>query len=335
MNPLLDVKQKRPADDTPQWPHFFKTEIESFWKQNVVSKYFTAFDGIQLHFAYYQHSPSAPLVVIAPGRIESALKYQELFWELAQQGFSVAALDHRGQGLSARLTENPHQGHVDNFNDFVRDFADFTQQLVSIFGDVPKVLFSHSMGGTIATLYCASYSHPYSKLILSAPMFSIETGKAPYWLARWVVTAGAYLNKWLAKPWYFFGMGDYQSIPFEDNVLTHSKQRYKAFRNAYDNVTDVQLGGPTFNWLYEAISAAMNAQKLVNDIAIPVILFQAGSDKVVSAPGQKKVAAAVSRKHFRFEIIEGAYHELMMETDAFRQPVLDAIIKETQLLVKS
>ncbi|MCA1767601.1 MAG: alpha/beta hydrolase [Idiomarina sp.] len=328
-------KQPRPADDTPEWPAFFETQVKPFWEQQVTSEYFTAFDGIELHFAYYQHSAEAPLVVIAPGRIESALKYEELFWELAQQGFSVAALDHRGQGLSARLTQNPHQGHVEDFNDFVRDFADFTDQLMRLFGNVPKTLFSHSMGGTIATIYCATYQHPYSKLILSAPMFSIETGKAPYWLARGVVAAGAWVNRYLAKPWYFFGMGDYQAVPFEENVLTHSKQRYQAFRSAYDNVAEVQLGGPTFNWLYEAISAAMNAQKLANDITIPIFLFQAGNDKVVSVSGQKKVLEMVTRDHFKYEKIEGAYHELMMETDKFRQPVLDTVIRETRELVNA
>ncbi|WP_417441555.1 lysophospholipase [Idiomarina sp.] len=327
--------QQRPADDTPEWLEFFNTQVEVFWEQQVTSEYFTAFDGIKLHFAYYRHSDSAPLVVIAPGRIESALKYQELFWELAQQGFSVAALDHRGQGLSGRLTANPHQGHVESFNDFVRDFSDFTDLLMARFGDVPKMLFSHSMGGTIATIYCATYQHPYKKLILSAPMFSIETGIVPYRLARWIVFAGAWLNQWLAKPWYFLGMGNYKPVPFEDNVLTHSQQRYKAFRDVYDNVSDVQLGGPTFNWLYEAISAAINAQKLANDITIPVILFQAGNDKVVSASGQKKVAAAVTGDHFRFKTIKGASHELMMETDKFRQPVLDALIEETRKLVNA
>lgn len=323
-------RQQRPADDTPEWSAFFNTDVADFWKQQVTSGNFTAFDGIQLHFAYYRHSLSAPLVVIAPGRIESALKYQELFWELAQQGFSVAAIDHRGQGFSARLTENRHQGHVEHFDDFVRDFADFNDQLTTLFGNVPKTLFAHSMGGTIATLYCALYPHSFKKLILSAPMFSIETGKVPYWFARWVVAAGARLNRWLAKPRYFFGMGDYQAVPFEENVLTHSKQRYQAFRSAYDTIAEVQLGGPTFNWLYEAISAAMHAQKLASDIAIPVILFQAGSDQVVSAVGQKKVAEAVTGENLRFEKIEGAYHELMMETDTFRQPVLDAIIEETR-----
>jgi lysophospholipase len=330
-----DRQHPRPADDTPEWPEFFKNQVEPFWEQQVISEYFKAFDGIQLHFAYYKHSADAPLVVIAPGRIESALKYQELFWELAQQGFSVAALDHRGQGLSARLTANYHQGHVDNFDDFVRDFSDFTEQLTSLFGSVPKTLFAHSMGGTIATIYCATCSHPYNKLILSAPMFSIETGKVPYWLARWVVAAGACINRYLAKPWYFFGMGDYQAVPFEENVLTHSKQRYQTFRRVYDNVAEVQLGGPTFNWLYEAVSAAMKAQQLASDVHIQVILFQAGNDQVVSAAGQKKVAAAVTREYFRFETIEGASHELMMETDRFRQPVLDAIIEETRELVNA
>lgn len=320
----------RPADDSADWTDFFHTTIATFWQQQVVSESFTAFDGIQLHCNYYNAGKSAPLVVIAPGRIEAALKYQEVFWELAQQGISVAALDHRGQGLSDRLTTNRHQGHVEHFDDFVRDFADFTERLIERFGSVPKVLFGHSMGGTIATLYCATYPHRYDRLVLSAPMFSIDTGRVPYWLARCIVAGGAWINRLLATPWYFFGMRDYQAVPFEDNVLTHSRQRYQAFRHVYHDVTEIQLGGPTFNWLYEAISAAIKAQQLARDIRIPVTLFQAGADAVVSAKGQQAAVANLMHPNVRFMTVKGAYHELMMESDTYRQPVLDALIEETQ-----
>ncbi|WP_289118292.1 alpha/beta hydrolase [uncultured Idiomarina sp.] len=327
------LKQK-PSDDSPNWRAFFDDTIVPFWDTKVESTYFKGDDGLTLHYASYKHNPEAPLVVISPGRIESALKYQELFWELAQCGYSVTAIDHRGQGLSDRLTDNPHQGHVDSFDDFVRDFARFNDEIEKEFGNVPKTLFSHSMGGTIATLYCANYKHSYRSLILSAPMFSIDTGGVPYSLAKLVVSVGARLNRWFARPWYFLGMKNYQRIAFEDNVLTQSPARYDAFRDGYEAQPSVQLGGPTFNWLYEAIKASEAAQDVVNKINIPVTLFRAGADKVVSKTGQLAVAAKATEGHFTFRTIEGAYHELMMEKDGYRTPVLSAIVEQTLPLLR-
>jgi lysophospholipase len=331
---LNDPIKQKPADDSPDWRAFFDETIVPFWNTKVQSAYFKTEDGLTLHYAFYKHSADAPLVVISPGRIESALKYQELFWELAQYGLSVAAIDHRGQGLSDRLTSNPHQGHVDDFNDFVRDFALFSSELQTLFGDVPKTLFSHSMGGTIATLYCANYQHSYRSLILSAPMFSIETGGVPYWLAKLVVCVGARVNRWFARPWYFLGMKNYQRLAFEDNVLTQSPVRYDAFRDGYDAQPELQLGGPTFNWLFEAIKASEAAQNVVNEIRIPVTLFRAGSDQVVSKTGQLAVAAKATEEHFTLRTIEGAYHELMMEKDEFRAPLLRAIVEQTLPLLQ-
>lgn len=326
--------KNKPADNAPNWRAFFDKTIIPFWNTQVQSAYFESNDGLTLHYAFYKHSAEAPLVVISPGRIESAIKYQELFWELAQYGFSVAAIDHRGQGLSDRLTQNPHQGHVESFTDFVRDFSAFTHELEREFGGVPRTLFAHSMGGTIATLYCANHEHHYQSLVLSAPMFSIDTGGVPYGFAKLVVGAGAFLNRWLAKPWYFLGMKNYRRIAFEDNVLTQSPARYAAFRDGYEAQPKVQLGGPTFNWLYEAIKAAEAAQNVMNKITVPVTLFRAGADQVVSKRGQLAVAARATEGCFTFHTIEGAYHELMMEKDDYRTPVLDAIVGQTLLLLQ-
>lgn len=330
---LNDPLKQKPSDDSPNWRAFFDSTIVPFWETKVKSAYFQSDDGLTVHYAFYKHSSDAPLVVISPGRIESALKYQELFWELAQYGLSVAAIDHRGQGLSDRLTHDPHQGHVDNFDDFVRDFAKFSSEIENEFGDVPKTLFSHSMGGTIATLYCANYQHHYQSLILSAPMFSIDTGGVPYSVAKLVVCFGAWVNRWFAKPWYFLGMTNYQRISFEDNLLTQSPARYNAFRDGYEAQPKVQLGGPTFNWLYEAIKAAEAAQDVVHKITVPVTLFRAGSDQVVSPKGQLTVASKAVGGLFTLKTIDGAYHELMMEKDCYRTPVLNAIVEQTLQLL--
>src|SRR5690606_7781022 len=112
----------------------------------------------------------------------------------------------------------------------------------------------------------------------------------PEALAKGVVTLGWRLNRWLAKhtPWYFIGMKNYQAIAFERNVLTHSQARYQAFRDTYAKHPEVQLGGPTFGWLVEALKASEKAAACAPKIKIPVTLVQAGGDQVVSPRGQRR-----------------------------------------------
>lgn len=296
-----------------------------FWQQ-VQCRQLSSFDGTQLHWCFYKVSETAPLIVISPGRIEAAVKYQEVIWELAQAGISCAVLDHRGQGQSQRLTNNSHQGHVERFDDFVNDFEVFDVAVEEVFSNTPKRwLVGHSMGGAIATLYLHGRTHRYEQLVLSSPMFSINTAGIPLFIAKAIAATGAWLNSFFMPrtPWYFFGMGDYSPVEFAKNELTHSKNRYRVFRELYQQQPQVQLGGPTFNWLHQALLACDKVSNGRLSISCPVTLFQAGSDCVVSASGQDRF---VTNNDAKKVIIKGAKHELMMEADHFREPLMDKLL---------
>lgn len=317
----------KPADNQPQWLEFYQQHIVPFW-QTMNRQWCHGRDEVKLHWVYHKVSETAPLVVVSPGRIEATIKYQELAWDLAQAGISIAIVDHRGQGHSERLTANPHQGHVDNFSDFVDDFAIFQRQIDAVFPQRSRAwLVAHSMGGAIASLYCAHHQHPYQQLILSAPMLSINTGGIPNRIAQWIAGAGSWLNQRLApgKPWYFVGMGDYQPDPFNKNQLTHSQQRYQLFRQQYQDDPEVQLGGPTFDWLYESLLACRAITRDALGIGCPVTLFQAQQDSVVTPKGQDRFAALNS--NVTKQVIAGAKHELLMESDEYRQVVVDKLLQ--------
>jgi len=317
----------RPKDDSEHWRGFYAEQVEPFWR-TVEQRNFVGVGEKRIHWAFYKVSEYAPLIVISPGRIEATAKYQELMWELAQAGISSAVIDHRGQGQSERLTENSHQGHVEKFQDFVDDFALFHEQTVKEFPNaVRRWLVGHSMGGAIVSQFCSDYQHPYQRLVLTSPMFSINTAGIPIAVAQAVVTAGARLNRWLrpSKPWYFLGMGDYKPVAFEKNDLTHSLARYRLFREQYQQSPELQLGGPTFTWLDEALRVCKRLTAVKLSIDIPVTLFQAGADSVVSADGQNRFAELNTVVNKR--VIAGARHELLMESDEYRQPVVDELLR--------
>lgn len=113
-------------------------------------------------------------VLIVNGRIESSWKYQELFYDLYRQGYDVYSFDHRGQGLSDRLLSDSDMGHVYDFTDYIDDMDVVIKQ-----HDLKQYqqcfIIAHSMGGAIATRYLQTQpEHPFTGLILSAPMFGIN-----------------------------------------------------------------------------------------------------------------------------------------------------------------
>ncbi|MEM0945386.1 MAG: alpha/beta hydrolase, partial [Pseudomonadota bacterium] len=76
-----------------------------------------AADGVGLRAALWQGGDRG-LAVLLSGRTEFMEKMALPATALVERGFSVASLDWRGQGLSDRLAEPAHMGHVARFSDY-------------------------------------------------------------------------------------------------------------------------------------------------------------------------------------------------------------------------
>ncbi len=63
--------------------------------------------------------------MISSGRTEAAIKYKELILDLYKNGYSVYIHDHRGQGQSGRMTEDPQMGYIENFQYYIDDMKYF------------------------------------------------------------------------------------------------------------------------------------------------------------------------------------------------------------------
>src|SRR5690606_34777939 len=107
--------------------------------------------------------------------------------------------------------------------------------------------------------------------------------------------------------------------------------RYQAFRDTYAKHPEVQLGGPTFGWLVEALKASEKAAACAPKIKIPVTLVQAGGDQVVSPRGQRRFVDSWQAADNRFVRIEHARHELVMESDPYRDPLMQALWQQLKI----
>ncbi len=105
-------------------------ELQKFWQQGLHQS-FLSFDQTQICYSSFRHPAPRAEIVLSPGRIEAAQKYQEFCFDLYQAGFSVHLIDHRGQGLSDRLNADRYLGDVADFQHYVQDFAIWLEQHIS------------------------------------------------------------------------------------------------------------------------------------------------------------------------------------------------------------
>ncbi|MCV2884393.1 alpha/beta fold hydrolase [Aestuariibacter sp. AA17] len=298
--------------------------IQPFWLETVKTGMFVGLREAEIHYAYVTHPAARGAVAISSGRIESLIKYKEVVYDLYQAGYSVFIHDHRGQGLSSRLTTNPHQGYVDSFKDYVDDFNVFYERVISPNTTIKPMLLCHSMGSAIGALYLLAHPQNFSRVVFCAPMFGIRPA-LPHWVAKTLIRSHLTLNKMLSSdPWYFWGQGDYQEHDFVTNVLTHSESRYCIFRDEYRENPNVFLGGVTGIWLREAVHAMNAVKRDAHRLKLPVLLLQAGADKVVDNRAQLQVANSLP--HCQLVKVENARHEILMESEQYRAPTLKRIL---------
>ena len=329
MSSLMSIEAKSFSQET-QLSQKISSDIQSVWHQGSFDN-FSGKNGIKIEYAAFNLGAERPAIVLSPGRSEGYLKYQELTYDLINQGFNVFIIDHRGQGISQRMLANKYKGYVKKFDDYAEDLNVFIEDIVKRkYQQKQLVLLAHSMGGAIASRYMQLYPETNLKAaVLSSPMISINSGGTPKSVANLIVTVGANVNGILSDtPWYFLGQNDYQSSPFEDNSLSQSKVRYKIFTSLYNSTPDIQLGGVTFHWLNEAKFAETKIFKDIKKIKIPTLVLQSGADSIVDNQAQNKFcqmlhsANNVSCPGGKAITITNAKHELFFEIDDYRNKAL-------------
>ncbi|MGL6336466.1 alpha/beta fold hydrolase [Aeromonas jandaei] len=307
-------------------PTLYQQTLPDFWRQHAIEGQFKGKDGVAIRYAALRQEKVDRAILIVNGRVESYLKYQELAWDFWRQGYSLYLIDHRGQGMSGRMLNDHDKGYVDQFDDYVVDMKQFHDQI--IMADKPAKLFllAHSMGGAISARYLERWPDDIRAAVLSSPMLGINLGGLPKWLAKGLATTIGTVGGWFGEPPYGPGQGPYQDHGFADNELTHSHSRYQAFRQIYEQHPQIKLGGATAHWIYQGIAGADAAIADAGAIKTPLLLLQAGNDSVVDNAAQDAFCSKANCEGGKPLRIEGAWHELFIESDDKRQPALTAML---------
>jgi lysophospholipase len=277
--------------------------------------------GMRLRFARWEptRGPRRGTVCVFQGRGEFIEKYFEVVADLRRRGFTVATMDWRGQGGSARMLSNPHKGHVHSFADYDQDLAHFMKEIVLPDCQPPYVALAHSMGGNILLRNASLSGSWFSRMVLSAPMIAIapERLRAPR------------MSRAVSEILCASGLGSMyvpggrelplEFDPFEGNPLTTDPQRYQRNRLVLEAAPSLGLGSPTVAWLRAALRsiARVSQPEYPLRVAVPLLLFAAGMDRIVSSHAIEEFALRL--KVGTHVLFPQARHEILQETDDVRQ----------------
>lgn len=277
----------------------------------------TASDGVRLRIAVWDAVPGVPpkgTVLLFPGRTEYIEKYAHTAEDFAHLGFATLAVDWRGQGIADRLSSDPQVGHVGAFSDFQLDVDAVVKAAGVLSLPEPWYLLGHSMGGAIG-LRALHRDLPVAAAAFTGPMWGIQLSSAERSTA-WAVT-------WASR---VLGLADKLSPrtrteayvttePFADNTLTTDPDMYAWMQDQLNLRPDLSLGGPSLNWLHEALSETLTLSRLPSP-ALPCLTFLGSNERIVDP--QRIHDRMRDWPKGELELIEGGEHEILMESPVIR-----------------
>lgn len=274
-------------------------------------------DGALLRIARWSPGPkSLGTVCVFTGRGEFIEKYFETIGELIERGFSVVAMDWRGQGLSARELPDAMKGHIDDFDMFERDLEALRKQVLQFLCPQPWYALAHSMAGAVLLSQAHAGRSPFERLVLVAPMIEIA-GRVAHVSTRVVVEMADAVGLGAS---YAPGVSRRSSMsePFESNDLTSDPGRYARNAAIVAAAPQLAIAGPTIGWINAAlrVTRRLADPELPRRTGTPILIVVGADDHVVSIPAIARFANRL--KAGRMILLSGARHELLQETDAIR-----------------
>lgn len=314
---------------------------EAFW---------TTKDGSRLRYAQWE-SPDRPKqgqLLFLNGRTEFIEKAIESYSVFVRSGLDLWTLDWRGQGLSERALDDPHKGHITDYQLYLDDLDQFVRSIAKLPDNGAKTfILAHSMGGHIGLRYLHDHPGVVDAAVLLAPMIDIAVNRAPLRaLNRAINQVGfseAYaLGTGRFKPIFVNPndpndngtVDDYRALLPRYHELSHDPgKRAEVERTIRDNPA-LAIGGPTSAWL-DATFLSINttlASGYAESVQTPILLIGGGCDQTVVRTQLERMAERLP--HGDFHLIEDGAHELLMESHKICQQVYEAFDSWTGVKLK-
>jgi alpha-beta hydrolase superfamily lysophospholipase len=244
-------------------------------------------------------APPRAVVVLAHGASEHSGRYAWTGEQLAERGYALYGVDHRGHGKS-----DGDRAVIDRMRNAVADLDGLVEKAQAAHPGLPTVLLGHSMGGAVALSYTSDHEDKLDALVLSAPVAALDAASP-------VTRAVGRLLSMVAPRLGVFAI-DSTAVSRDPQVV----EDYDADPLNYHG----RLPARTVAELSSAIDGYPEA---VTRFRLPLLVMHGTEDRLTSIAGPKMVMDRAGSEDKTFRAYDGLYHELLNEPE--RQQVLDDI----------
>lgn len=249
---------------------------------------FKGFDGSDLYYQVWQaeSKPRANIIVVH-GFGEHSGRYRNLVAHFPLRGYTVYLYDQRGFGRSPG-----QRGYVDSWSDYRKDLRIFVNQVTQESPDLPRFLYSHSMGSAVSLSFCLEDPSGLAGHICSSPGIG-GFGVSP------LMTGFARFMGMIA-PRYT------QENPINADLISRDKEWVDFILNdkPYGH------GKMTARWAVGLLDTADWIQAHAAEWRIPLLMLHGTADGFASVEGSRRFISNVKYPDARLIEYEGAYHEL-------------------------
>jgi lysophospholipase len=258
----------------------------------AVEAYLQAEDGVGLFVRRFEpRSRDADRwLVLIHGMSEHGQCYEHVARSAVARGWNVVVPDLRGHGRSGG--EHIH----------VNDFSEYVADLKRIFewgrlSSHNTVIVGHSMGGLISARFVQQFPEHVSALALISPLLGVQVKVNPVTVALARVLS-------LVRP----------KSRFRKKIDPAYSSRNPAAlrRGAQDPLIRQSL---TAAWYFAMRAALRTAWDLAGRIACPLLVLQAGCDRIVDPLAPHAWIERVASLDKTLRILPDHYHELLNEID--------------------
>jgi alpha-beta hydrolase superfamily lysophospholipase len=269
--------------------------------------------GIEVFARWWTIADPRGLVVISHGASEHSGRYDRFARALNAAGYAAVAIDHRGHGVTGRVTGPGIMGPPGGIA-VVDDLHELRTAAEAVVGaGVPVFVFGHSLGSLIGLAYLLDHSTALAGAVLCGLPLDVETAAA----------AGPVLEGFAAA-----GLRD---EPVAD-LLAGNNAAFEPVRTAADWLSrdpaevDAYLADPlcgdsnplTYGYLIDLFEVVGPAPGRLDAIMCPVLLIAGDQDPAAgngahpTALAKALTAAGVEND---LKLYPGARHELLNETN--------------------
>lgn len=280
--------------------------------------YIETSDGARIRYRYWP-SPgrcngrdTCKNILIMQGRASFMEKFNNIISGLRDRNYRIWSFDWRGQGLSSRVLADPHKGHIDSYDTYLKDLDQLVHEVILPKIQGPLIVLGQSMGAHLALRYMEQRPEIVDLSVLVAPMLDLKTGAYSKQMARFLAN---FMTRIGFHESYVFGHGVYdpKKEPFEGNFLTHDRDTFFDHRNLQKENPKLSLGGVTFGWLQASFDSIdkVNQKNFLRKIKKPVLVVTAGKEAIVDNDVVPEVCKWLET--CKLVTYPGSKHQILME----------------------